>query len=112
MIATLVDHLLFLLLLSVGVIPGVSNLISQFTAILTNFFLQKQYIFRRKRKTVIVFVYSLAFSSVGLLLASILIQLLVNIPALTSYPYLAKVLVTGLLFFYNYYAKRFAFEKR
>ena len=59
-----------------------------------------------------VFGYSIAFSIVGLLLASIFIQLLVFIPLVAKYPYLAKIITTVLLFFYNYYSKRFAFEKR
>jgi len=111
-VATLLDHALFLLLVYSGLIPGLSNLISQFSGMTANFFLQKQYIFALKRKAAVAFLYSLAFSAAGLFIGSGLVQLLVMIPLLAKYPYIAKVIVTGLIFFYNYYTKRFAFEKR
>ncbi len=35
-----------------------------------------------------------------------------NIPLLNSYHWLAKILVNAIIFFYNFYGKRYVFEKR
>jgi hypothetical protein len=38
--------------------------------------------------------------------------LLVKMPVLETWPILAKIIVTGVLFFFNFYTKRYAFEGR
>lgn len=109
-VATLLDHGLFLVLLAAGIYPGLSNLISQFGGMVTNFFFQKKYIFDLKRTASNAFLYSLTFSVIGLLVGSGLVHLMMMIPLLESYPYMSKLTVTGLVFFYNYFTKRFSFE--
>jgi putative flippase GtrA len=49
----------------------------------------------------------------GVVLGSFIIDLLVKKIALfEEYKIAAKLVATGLIFFYNFYLKRFAFEKR
>jgi hypothetical protein len=37
---------------------------------------------------------------------------LIKIPFLNQHHYLAKVMTSGMIFFYNFYLKRYSFEKK
>lgn len=106
------DYGLFILLVYTGMAKTKSNLISASCGFLVNFFLQKTFIFQLKREATTTFVYSLSFSLLGIGISTFLIFLLVKIPFLDQHAYLAKLLATGLMFFYNYYTKQIAFEKK
>lgn len=111
-IATSLDHSLFVILVHVGVGAGVSNLFSQGAGMVVNFILQKQFIFNLKRSAWIAFILSLCFSFLGLLFGSLIVHLLTQLPVVDQFQYLGKIIATGIVFFYNYFTKRFAFERR
>ncbi len=110
-IATLVDYVLYLVLVHYFFDPVLSNLISYGTGMLINFQLQKKFIFLLKRKVSHAFILSLSFSVIGLALSTALIFSLTRFPFFMEYQFLTKLLVTGMVFFYNFFSKRYAFEK-
>jgi putative flippase GtrA len=111
-IATGVDYALFLLLDWLWFDPVVAHTISYPIAVLVNFYLQKRFIFELKRKAHHAFVISMLFSVLGWGLGVGMMWLLVKLPVLCDWPILAKIIVTGVLFFFNFYTKRYAFEGR
>ncbi len=111
-VATLLDYCLYLILVSQSILPTTSNLISASLGMLVNFFLQKKYVFSLNRKLDKAFIISIATSLLGILIGTILIYLLNKIEFFESYQMLTKAIVTGILFFYNFYLKRFAFENK
>ena len=80
--------------------------------LLTNFFLQKSFVFELKRTVSKTFQLSLSFSLLGLIISSVLIYALSQVEFFLDYLILTKVLVTGIMFAYNFYTKRFAFERK
>ena len=110
--ATAVDYLLYLLLVYIIIkTPYLSNIVSYSVAVLVNFYLQRRFIFDLKRKVHHAFMWSMFFSFLGLLLSTTLIYVLSLNPFLCVHQYITKFIVTGILFFYNFYTKQFAFEK-
>ncbi|NJO02494.1 MAG: GtrA family protein [Bacteroidia bacterium] len=110
-LATLVDYCLYLLLVYLFLPPVASNLISAFCGMVINFILQRRYVFILQRNVRVAFVLSIAFSLLGIALGTGLIYLLNHLPFFATYQFITKLLVTGLIFFYNFYTKRFAFER-
>ena len=53
----------------------------------------------------------MSFSAAGIGISTFLIYLLNKNPFLDHHQYLTKLLVMGIMFFYNFYTKRIAFEK-
>lgn len=111
-IATATDYILYILLVGHFFTPVVSNMISYSCAVILNFTLQNQFIFINQRKLHHTFIWSMSFSLIGLILSTLLIWLLNHFAYLASNQYLTKIIVTGIIFFYNFYSKRYAFEKR
>lgn len=111
-VATVVDYGLFLVLAYSGMGKVHANLISASCGFLVNFTLQRKFIFDTKRKVRHAFLISLGFSLVGIGISTYLIYLFTQIEFFDVYPFITKLLVTGLMFFYNYYTKQIAFEKR
>lgn len=111
-VATLVDYLLYLFLVYLFFGPVVSNIISAGTGMITNFVLQKKFVFLLKRDLKVAFLLSVFFSLAGIGLSTLFIYLLNLLPFFQVHQYITKLLVTGIIFFYNFYTKRFAFEKR
>ena len=89
-----------------------ANFISYPVGVLANFFLQKRYIFRMERKLGATFAGAMAVSAGGWALNTALFFFLTQIQFFTHWHILAKLLVNGCVFFYNFYGKRFVFEKR
>lgn len=108
--ATGVDYALFLLLDWLWFAPVMAHTISYPIAVLVNFYLQKRFIFDLKRKVHSAFIISMIFSVIGWGLGVGMMFFLVKIPLLTEWPVIAKIIVTGVLFFFNFYSKRYAFE--
>ena len=111
-VATLVDYVLYQVLVRYLFSPVVSNLISATVGMVINFFLQKKYIFELKRSVNIAFIISLLVSVGGIGISTIIIHFLNNSEMLSGNQYIIKAIATGTVFFYNFYMKRFAFEKR
>ncbi|RMG79690.1 MAG: hypothetical protein D6714_15960 [Bacteroidetes bacterium] len=116
-VATVVDYGLFnvfayLVFPTLAERTTYAHILSFSIAVIVNFYLQRRFIFETRRPTNKVFLYALLVSLSGLVLSTILIHYLDQIPALAPYPFLTKFIVTGVFFFYNFYLKRYAFEKR
>ena len=111
-LATLVDYVLYQVLVRYLFSPVASNLISATVGMVINFFLQKKYIFELKRSVNIAFIISLLVSEGGIGISTIIIHFLNNSEMLSGNQYIIKAIATGTVFFYNFYLKRFAFEKR
>ena len=110
-IATAVDYTLYLILV-MSLSPVVSNLISAGTGMIINFFLQKRYIFELRRKFQYALAISVLTSLIGIALSTSIIWVLNYVFTFTEYQFIIKGIATGIVFFYNFYMKRFAFEKR
>ncbi|MDG1099597.1 MAG: GtrA family protein [Saprospiraceae bacterium] len=111
-LATLVDYVLYQVLVRYLFSPVVSNLISATVGMVINFFLQKKYIFELKRSVKITFIISLFVSVGGIGISTSIIHFLNKSEMLAGNQYIIKAIATGTVFFYNFYMKRFAFEKR
>jgi len=111
-IATTVDYILYQVLIWYNFLPFKANLISAGTGLIINFLLQKKYVFNLNRKLKTAFTISLMSSLLGLAISTFFIHNLSKIDFFATYQIITKALVTGLIFFYNFYMKRFAFEKK
>jgi putative flippase GtrA len=110
-VATVIDYTLYLIAVSWFFTPVVSNILSFSIGIMVNFLLQKKFIFLLKRDVLQTFALSLSFSLIGLILSTVLIYILTQFLFFMKYQYITKLIVTGIIFFYNFYTKRYAFEK-
>ena len=79
---------------------------------LLNFTLQKFFIFESRRSTSDSFLMSVAVSVGGLGLSTLFVWGLGFVPFLATHELPKLMLVSGMLFFYNFFLKRFAFERR
>lgn len=111
-VATLVDYSLYLFLFYTILPPVPSNIISYSCSVLVNFTLQRRYIFSLQRKASSVFLLAMLVSAGGLAISSGLIYGLNKIPFFHHYQFITKMVASGLVFFYNFYFKRYAFERR
>ncbi len=113
-IATAVDYAIYISLTYFLVTSEtVAHGISYTCGMILNFILQKRYIFITKRKLGYVFTLSVIFSLIGWMLSQSLFNFFIHyIEFFKSYDLVAKILVTGIIFLYNFYTKRFSFEKR
>jgi len=113
-VATTVDYAIYIsLTMLLFVNESVSHAISYSVAMILNFILQKRFIFSAARKTSTIFIISAAFSLIGWLLSQGIFNLLIySTEFLKHYDLLAKVITTAIIFLYNFYTKRYAFEKK
>jgi putative flippase GtrA len=112
-VATAIDYLLFLFLFyALSFEPVPANIIAASCGMVANFFLQKRYVFDLQRKVSTAFLMSAVVSVGGIALSTLIIYLLNKIEFFANYQFLAKAIATGTVFFYNFYFKRYVFEKR
>ncbi|RMF24866.1 MAG: GtrA family protein [Bacteroidetes bacterium] len=111
-VATAVDYGLYVLLVYTVLPPVWSNVVSFSVAVGVNFWLQKRFVFTLRRRLSRAFLLAMAVSAGGLALSTGLIWGFGQHPFLAAHQYLNKLLVTGIVFFYNFYLKRYAFERR
>jgi putative flippase GtrA len=110
-VATGVDFLLYTGLIHV-LTPTVSNVISAGAGLLINFTLQHRFVFNPGNPIFKSFVLSLVFSLGGLCFGTFLIFLLTSHTILSQAPVMAKLITTGIIFFYNYFTRKIAFGHR
>ena len=111
-VATLADYLLYLFLVHRTDDPVTSNLISAGVGMGINFLLQKRYVFQLERKVYNALFISIATSLVGIALSTGIVYSLSQMEFFDQNQYITKAVATGMVFFYNFYMKRFAFEKK
>jgi putative flippase GtrA len=107
-IATGVDLLLYSGLICF-LTPTISNIISAGVGLLINFTLQQKFVFNPSNSIFKSFVFSLIFSMGGLAFGTTLIYLFTNYTFLRKIPIIAKIITIGIIFFYNYFTRKFAF---
>ena len=112
MVATTTDYVLYLLLVYNLFDPVPSNVISYSIAIVINFLLQRKFVFSLHGSVSKTFVMSVMVSIGGLLLSTAIVYGLTQVTFYLEQQYLTKLIATGLVFFYNFYLKRYVFEKR
>jgi putative flippase GtrA len=111
-VATLLDYSLYLILVYTLLKPVPSNIVSASCGMIANFFLQKRFVFVLQRKLQSAFLLAILVSLGGIALGTAIIWGLNHFAFFQTHQYLTKLCATGLVFFYNFYLKRFAFEKR
>ena len=92
--------------------PVLSNVLGYSLAVLLNFTLQKLFIFDLNRSQQTAFLMSVAVSVGGLGLSTLFVFLLSKLAFFRTYELLMVMTVSGVLFFYNFYLKRYAFERK
>jgi len=113
-IATAMDYGIYLFLtLFLLVSESASHAISYSVGMIINFLLQKRFIFLLKRKLYQAFGLSVMFSLIGWMISQGLFNgLILYSGFFKQHDILAKIIVTFVIFFYNFYTKRFSFEKK
>lgn len=111
-LATSVDYLIYFLLFTNSVTPVKSQVVAYSVAAIFNFIFQKFFVFKQEGSTRTTFLLSMLVSLGGLGISTALIYGLNQIPFFYEYQLLTKLLTTGIVFFYNFYCKRYVFERR
>ncbi|MEM1215066.1 MAG: GtrA family protein [Bacteroidota bacterium] len=111
-LATGVDYVIYFLLYKQGVLPVYAQVVAYIISVQFNFLFQRAFVFEQQRSTAVVYWWSMAVSGGGLVLSAGLIYIFNLFPFFQTYQILAKLGTTGILFFYNFYAKRYVFERR
>lgn len=110
--ATTVDYVLYLVLVHYFFSPVVSNIISYSCAMVINFLLQKRFVFALQGSASRAFLLSLMVSLGGMALSTGIIYGLTQMEFFSRYQPITKLCATGIVFFYNFYLKRYVFERR
>lgn len=114
LVATSVDYLIFFALVAISTnnfIPFIQAF-AYACGVLVNFVLRKKFVFTLKRSVSLTLSLSIAFSLFGMLISSVLIFLLTQLDYFIQYLIITKLLISAILMVYNFYANRFAFEKK
>ncbi|MCB0805335.1 MAG: GtrA family protein [Bacteroidales bacterium] len=113
-VATAVDYGIYIFItVGLSANESLAHAISYTVAMILNFLLQKKFIFTSMRRTSTIFILSVSFSLIGWLLSQGVFNLLIHsISFFNHYDILAKLLTTAIIFLYNFYTKRYAFEKK
>ena len=111
-VATAADYLIYFSLFEQGVEPAYAQIPAYTVGMVINFIIQKYFVFDLQRAVRSAFMMSALVSLGGLVLSTGLIYALNAVPLLQPYQLLIKLMTTGLVFFYNFYCKRYVFEKR
>lgn len=111
-LATGIDYLIYFPLFAQGVVPAKAQVLAYSVSVVFNFLFQKFFVFEQAGSTRSTFLLSMLVSVGGLGISTILIYGLNQIPFFHQYQILTKLLTTGIVFFYNFYCKRYVFERR
>jgi putative flippase GtrA len=113
LVATLIEYGLYSLFVYIFLFGKTKAHISSFAiAMVSNFLLQRFFVFKLNRPVFKVFAMAMTVSLGGLLLSSFMFSSLMKVAFFVKNHYLAKLLASGTTFLYNFYLKRFAFEKK
>lgn len=112
LVATAINYGLYLLLVNRFFEPVPANIIAYSTAVIVNFILQKRFVFESQGKVSTIFLRAMLVSVIGLAIDTSIIYFLNRIPFFSDHQAITKLISTGIVFFYNFYFKRYAFEKK
>lgn len=111
-IATLLEYVVFGILKYQGFTGTYAHIVSYACGMIFNFLLQKRFIFDLKRSVRTAFLLAMLVSLGGMTLSTGIFVGLTQIQWFYENDYVAKLIATGVVFFYNFYLKRFVFEKK
>ncbi|MCB9275643.1 MAG: GtrA family protein [Lewinellaceae bacterium] len=111
-IATSVDYVVYLLLVNRFFSPVVSNIISYSSGMVVNFMLQKRFVFQLQGSVRRAFLLSVLVSLGGMAISTGIIYGLNTMAFFARYQFITKLCATGTVFFYNFYFKRYVFERK
>lgn len=121
-IATIIDYGLTFILLNLfglqgtitwaGITFKLANSFGVAAGMISNFLLQKRFVFATNRNIYLVFFMTLSFSILGFFVNQWLFSILRDkVEYLSQHTFITKVIVTVMMFLFNFYTKRFSFEK-
>ena len=111
-VATVLDYVIYLSLVNRVFSPVISNVISYSCGMVLNFILQKRFVFSLQRSVSQAFGLSMLVSLGGMGLSTLIVYGLSQIHFFDTRQYITKIIATGMVFFYNFYLKRYVFEKK
>ena len=112
LVATAIEYVLYALLVNYGLALKSAQLLSYAVAMVVNFLLQKRFVFKLQRSTRQAFFGAVLVSLGGMALNFLIYSTLINIEFFKVNHFISKLLATGIVFFYNFYFKRYVFEKK
>ncbi|SEP58335.1 GtrA family protein [Neolewinella agarilytica] len=110
LVATGINYGVYLLLVDRFLPPGPATVIAYSSSVLLNFVLQRYFVFELNRSVRSAFALSMVVSAFGLLIDWAIVVGLHTFPLLGNEEWIIKLAATGIVFFYNFYAKRRVFE--
>ena len=110
LVATGADYGAFFLMVNAGLHVTLSQFLANALGLVINFFMLQIFVFDLRRRAFTSFQLVILFAVIGLGLSTSLVHVLHQIPFFDENLLVMKVLVTGIIFLYNFYTKRFAFE--
>jgi putative flippase GtrA len=110
--ATGINYLIYFPLFEQGVAPAKAEIIAYSSSVIVSFLFQKYFVFEQQGATRTTFMWSMLVSLGGLILSTGIIHVLNWYAFFQEYQLIAKLMTTGLVFFYNFYCKRYVFERR
>lgn len=78
---------------------------------IVNFYMQKRFVFQLNRKVQTAFILSIAVSFILMFAGAFALTAFVSFEPFASFPLIAKVCVMGMKFVFNYFSKKWIFEK-
>lgn len=103
------DWVIFVLLLTLGIVPFLSNLFSSVIALVTVYFANTKFVFAARQNLTSLLVF-LAWHLTMIFIFSLLLSVLSTTTGL--HPAVTKVVLVPLSFFVNFYFGRLLFSKR
>lgn len=110
LVATGINYGMYLFLVDRVLPPGPATVVAYSSSVILNFFLQRYFVFELRRSLRSAFVLSMGVSVVGLFLDWLIVVGLHRFPLFGDQEWIIKLVATGIVFFYNFYAKRRVFE--
>lgn len=111
-LATAIDYFLYLLLVHIHWSPLYANITSYTASVLVNFGMQKRFVFDLQRSVSKAFVLAMLVSLIGMGISTFIVVTLSTWTVFDGRQYLIKLTATGIVFIYNFYFKRYVFEKK
>lgn len=111
-LATAIDYFLYLFLVYVDWSPLYANITSYTASVVVNFAMQKRFVFDLQRSASKAFALAMLVSLIGMGISTFLVVTLSTWMIFNSRQYLIKLVATGIVFIYNFYFKRYVFEKK
>lgn len=112
LVATTVDYIIYLILFKNFFNDLTSHAISYSCGMVINFLMHKRYVFTLQGKVSRAFVLSLAVSLGGMAIGGGILRGLNQFDFFYERQYITKLCATGFVFFYNFYLKRYVFERK